>query len=181
LGGSAAGGAADPNQLKQIIEIMPFADYEPDAAVRRDDPLKFQCPPPGAITCEDENGVVRCPEEVQLDYEPLLPRMMPPSVFAWEASNVWYYPLYFQDVQLERYGHTHHDLIQPFDSAGLFALQLLGLPYQMTLDPPCKRMYPLGYYRPGECAPKLKYQIPLNAKAAINQAAVTTGMIYIFP
>jgi len=58
---------------------------------------------------------------------------------------------------------------------------LIGLPYQMALDPPCKEVYPLGYYRPGEPAPKLFYQIPLNAKAAACSAVFYTGVGVILP
>jgi hypothetical protein len=64
---------------------------------------------------------------------------------------------------------------------GKFSAQLVGLPYQMGIDPPCKRIYPLGYYRPGECAPKLHYQVPWNTRAALIQAGVTTGMFYLIP
>ena len=57
--------------------------------------------------------------------------------------------------------------------------QLLGLPYQMTIDPMWKKMYPLGYYRPGECAPKLHYQVPWNTRAAINQANANANLTVI--
>jgi hypothetical protein len=120
--------------------------------------------------------------EVRLgDGGPFVPRSLPPSVFAWEASNVYSNPIYFEDVQLERYGHTHPEMFQPFFSVGKFSLQLVGLPYQMAIDPPHKRMYPLGFYRPGDCAPKLVHQIPWNTRAALTQAAVTTGFFYVFP
>ena len=59
--------------------------------------------------------------------------------------------------------------------------QLALLPYQMALKPPLHHRYALGYYRPGEWAPKLHYQIPLNAKAAAVQAGVMTGAFFIFP
>ncbi len=91
-----------------------------------------------------------------------------------------YNPLYFQDVQLERYGHTY-GCLQPAVSLGRFGVQLIGLPYQMALDPPCKCVYPLGYYRPGECAPKLCYQIPLNARAAVDAAGFYSGLGVILP
>ncbi|WP_166829757.1 hypothetical protein [Thalassoroseus pseudoceratinae] len=171
---------SDPNKLKQITEILPFADYEPDPATRLDDRTKFQCPRPDGEECSDDE-TIRCPDEVQLADGPYQARNIAPSVFHWEASNIHYNPLYFEDVQLERYGQSHHDIFQPFFSAGKFGLQLVGLPYQATIDPVCKKIYPLGYYRPGDCAPKLIHQIPLNGRAAINQAAVTTGMFFAFP
>lgn len=169
-----------PQDLKRITEIRPFYDYEPDPEIRAADPCANLCPRPEG--CPEVEGEPRlCPPEPPLSEELYAGRLMPESVFAFAASNLFYNPLYFEDVQLERYGHTYHHLIQPFPSAGLFGLQLVGLPYQMTIDPVWKRMYPLGYYRPGEPAPKLHYQIPWNTRAAINQAAVTTGAIFVFP
>jgi len=113
--------------------------------------------------------------------EPFPERAFPAVVKPWEAPNFFYYPLYFEDPALERYGHTHRPLIQPVVSIGRFSAQLICLPYQMTIDPPCREVYSLGWYRPGECAPKLHYQVPLNAKAAAVQAATVTGLVFLIP
>ena len=156
---------------KRITEILPYPDYEPDPEIRRDDPLRNQCPNPDNL----------CPPEIRLSQALWTPREITPSIFTWEASNLYHYPLYFEDPPLERYGHTYGCLLQPFDSVGRFGLQLVGLPYQMTIDPACRKIYTLGWYRPGECAPKLHYQIPWHHQAAINQALVTTGMFYLIP
>ena len=51
----------------------------------------------------------------------------------------------------------------------------------MTINPARKKMYALGYYRPGEWAPKLHYQFPWNSDAALTEAAVVTGLFFIFP
>jgi hypothetical protein len=50
----------------------------------------------------------------------------------------------------------------------------------MALDYPWSHRYVRGYYRPGDCAPKLCYQAPLNCKAAITSAAFYTGIVFIF-
>lgn len=174
--------ARRPDQLRRIGEIMPYFDYEPDPDV--DDPCLNLCPRPDGLPCKQyaEGEIMPpCPDEVGLGEEPFTPRSIPPSVFAWKASNVHYNPLYFEDVPLERYGHTYGDCVQPFVSLGKFGVQLVGLPYQMALDPPCKKVYPLGYYRPGEPAPKLCYQIPFNARAAAVTAGFYTGMAAILP
>ena len=60
-------------------------------------------------------------------------------------------------------------------------MQLVGLPYQMTIDPVYRRRYSLGWYRPGECAPKLHYQIPFSTRAAAVQAGVLTGLFFVVP
>ena len=112
---------------------------------------------------------------------PFPERAFPAVVMPWDAPNFFHYPLYFEDPALERYGHTHHPLVQPVASIGRFGVQLLSMPYQMTIDPPCREVYSLGWYRPGECAPKLHYQVPLDAKAAAVQAATVTGLVFLVP
>lgn len=172
----------DPRKLKKITEIQPYAHYEPDPIVRSEDPCRHLCPRPDGTPCEPADEAMHvCPEEVVLSNEQYTPRSFNENVFAWEASNVHYNPLYFEDFALERYGHTYPCFVQPFASVGRFGVQFLGLPYQMAIDPVCKDIYPLGFYRPGECTPKLLYQVPWNTKAALTQAAVTTGMFYLIP
>jgi hypothetical protein len=117
----------------------------------------------------------------KLDGGEYVARQASPAVLQWAPTNLYHYPLYFEDPSLERYGHTYHPLVQPFASAGRFATQLVGLPYQMTLHPVHAHEYTLGYYRPGECAPKKHYQIPFNEEAAIMQAAAMAGFFLIFP
>jgi hypothetical protein len=155
---------SDPNRLKRVTEILPYGDYQPSMTIkRRVDPS------------------LEAPEEVSLSNEDVQPRQMEPLLYQWQASNLNHYPLYFEDPNLERYGHAFHPLFQPFISTGRMGLQLVGLPYQMTIDPVCKPVYTLGWYRPGECAPKQVYQIPWNTRAAINQAIVTTGAFFVLP
>jgi len=108
-------------------------------------------------------------------------RQSSPTVYQWAPTNFWHYPLYFQDPSLERYGHTYHPVVQPFASTGLFATQLVGLPYQMALHPVHSRQYALGYYRPGECAPKKHYAIPFNEEATLVEVATIVGLILIIP
>jgi len=179
-------GAAGPGSsgLRKITDISPYYDYEPDPEIARDDPCRFLCPRPDGFPCDQQDPgtpALQCPEEVVLSEDPYERRFFGESVLVWQASNLWYNPLYFEDAPLERYGHTYHHALQPFASVAKFGKQLIGLPYQMSLDPIRKRTYTLGWYRPGECAPKLHYQIPLNARAAATQVGVTNGMILLFP
>ncbi len=145
----------DPLQLPKINTISPFRE------------------PP-----ETEE----LPEEIQLGKDALyVPRMNPHAHYHWDASDMFSNPLYFEDVNLERYGYAYPFLLQPFMSVGKFSVQLALLPYQMVNNPIRKCVYPLGYYRPGEWAPKLWYQIPINMKAAAVQAGAITGMIFLIP
>jgi hypothetical protein len=106
---------------------------------------------------------------------------LPRTVLQWEPTNLWYYPLYFEDPGLERYGHTRHEWIQPFVSTGRFVSQVTTLPYQMALHPAKCPEYALGYYQPGEWAPKKRYQVPFNEEATATQFLWMTGLILLIP
>jgi len=117
----------------------------------------------------------------RLDKGEYVARKMSPAVLQWAPTNFYHYPLYFEDPALERYGHAYHPIVQPFVSTGLFAGQLVGLPYQMVINPVHSKQYALGYYRPGEPAPKKHYQIPWNNEAVVMQTAAVVGLFLIIP
>lgn len=152
-----------PRRLRTIQEISPYYDTTVDKDIR-----EFAVKMAGDYDVSFGNKT----------YEP---RAFPDTMYAWEPSNFYHYPLYFEDAVLERYGHTYHPLVQPAVSVAKFGAQLVMLPYQMTLDPIDCPKYALGWYRPGDCAPKLRYQPPLNAKAAAVEAGVVTGLFFIIP
>lgn len=167
----------DPNKLKKIGEIQPFADYSPSG-----DPCGTLCPrPEDCPEIEDEDSLPRCPDEVTLATTTLAPRDFFAREYMWVASNVASNPLYFEDYVLERHGHTYGDFLQPFASAGLFSVQLIGLPYQMALDGPLTPIYAAGAIRPGDPAPKRTPQIPWNTKAAAVQAGSVAGFGLVLP
>jgi hypothetical protein len=177
-----------PNEMRpirKINEILPYDDYEPDpeAAAQSDCPSNL-CPcPEGAdcpACCPDEKFLRRLGRGEGEPDTPFIARNFAHIHYCWEPTNMYHRPIYFEDVALERYGHTRHYLLQPFVSGTKFAVQLLGLPYQMVLYPPCTRQYSLGYYRPGECVPYKYYQIPLNAEAALVEAGLVAGGYFLF-
>lgn len=148
-------------RYRKISDIDPYYDRTKDSDIRQ-----------FAIEKAKEFDILFTPRT----YEE---RSFPPVTLAWEASNFYFYPLYFSDPALERYGHAHHPLIQPFASIARVGVQFVFLPYQATILQPLKPESPLGYYRPGDCAPKLHYQFPLNAEAALVEAGVITGLHFI--
>lgn len=175
-----------PHMLKKIAGISPFFDYEPDPEIAKNEPCRNLCPRPDGKPCKttDEQGehILACPEEFQLSHEPYSGRNFKESIYTWEASDIHYNPLYFEDPNLERYGYSRRDLVQPFVSMGRFTGQLLALPYQMSIDPVKKDIYPLGYYRPGEDnIPKRINGIPWNTKAAVTEGLTATGLIFLLP
>jgi hypothetical protein len=120
------------------------------------------------------------------DWVPLGARSWSPQRKYWAAAATCHLPLYFQDPVLERYGHPveqfvgpygrfltypvddpkqstqRNQIIQPFFSAGLFALQIAAWPYNLIMDPPWEAQYDLGYYRPGDMVPNDIYWLPLH-------------------
>ena len=102
-----------------------------------------------------------------------------PQSFTWTASSLCHKPLYFENQQLERYGHTHGPILQPFHSTAHFFVSLVTLPYATAIHPPTECRSALGYYRPGNCAPWLKDPVPISLDGLKRQALVTTGLSFI--
>jgi len=109
------------------------------------------------------------------------PRSFAPTTYTWTASGLCHKPLYFEDVQLERYGHMLGPWVQPFASGAHFFLTIPVLPYKMGLTPPNECLYTLGYYRPGNCAPDLVDPLPLSVRAALFEAGAWVGGVFIIP
>lgn len=109
------------------------------------------------------------------------PRNWVASTFTYQASNLCHKPLYFEEVQLERYGHTAGPIKQPLLSGAHFFGNIAVLPYKMAINPPLECQYALGYYRPGSCAPWHIPPIPFSVRGALAEAGVWIGGIYIIP
>jgi len=105
----------------------------------------------------------------------------PETTMTWKASALCHKPLYFEQLHLERYGHSTGPLTQPIVSAGHFYLMIPTLPYQLALWPPYECMYPLGHYRPGSCAPYYLDPIPLSIRAALAEAGAWVGGVFLVP
>jgi hypothetical protein len=101
--------------------------------------------------------------------------------FTYKASCLAHKPRWFQQPKLERYGHTFGPVLTPIIAAGHFFVMIPCLPYNMGLEPAWECVYPLGWYRPGDCAPYTLGPLPLSAQAAATQAVITTGLWFLFP
>ncbi|HEX6960958.1 MAG TPA: hypothetical protein VF175_03770 [Lacipirellula sp.] len=101
--------------------------------------------------------------------------------FEWSATKLCHGPLYFEEVNLERYGYQCRPCLQPFVSGAHFFLTVPTLPYQMTVHPPRECIYTLGHYRPGSRVPWQRHHLPWDARAAAVQASVTTGLVFLIP
>lgn len=104
----------------------------------------------------------------------------PTLSYAWQASAVPHNPLYFEDVNLERYGYSR-GILQPWISGGRFFLNVVFLPYHVVAEPPRTIEYPLGYCRPGDRAPPVRQIKPIKLTALAAEAAFVVGMVIILP
>jgi len=78
--------------------------------------------------------------------------------YCWDAPAMYFKPIYFEDVNLERYGQ-HFDGFQPFVSFWKFFATIPVLPYKMLVQPPCTCVYTLGYERANNCMPLHCYKL----------------------
>jgi hypothetical protein len=111
----------------------------------------------------------------------LEPRRFTETTMTFKASGSCHKPLYFEEPQLERYGHEWGPVVQPVISTANFVKNAAFLPYKMGIHPMNECQYPLGYYRPGECAPWTVGPVPISLRGALMQAGAVTGAAAILP
>ena len=112
------------------------------------------------------------------------------SCYNWNATCLCHRPLYFEEINLERYGYQCGDhccnfpcecCLQPAASAAHFYGSVLALPYCMAADRPNECIYTLGHYRPGDCNPWRCHWPPWDPVAALTAAGVYTGLFFAIP
>ena len=104
-----------------------------------------------------------------------------PLNFAWTASGLCHKPLYFREIQAERYGHSIGRVSQPFLSAAHFFCNVAILPYNMGMRPPQECVYALGHYWPGDPAPRYIPAVPISIRGGLMQAGAVLGAVYVLP
>ena len=143
--------------------------------------LEERCPtakdlkPIGELTTNITPPEGDLPHDCSMGEGPFQWRAFCPTTFAWTASALCHKPLYFEDVQLERYGHMCGPWLQPFASGVQFFATIPILPYEMGVELPTECIYTLGYYRPGDCAPYMLEPIPISVRGALFEAGAWVG------
>jgi len=100
----------------------------------------------------------------------------------WAATCLKHRPLYFEEINAERYGYTASYVLQPLISAGKFFLTIPALPYKMAVECPKSCSYTLGHYRPGSrCVPRRPNRLPLRASGSLAQVGMVAGLILLIP
>ena len=120
------------------------------------------------------------PVECQIS-STLAERSWSSSKFTWRASSTGHKPLYFDEPELERHGHTSGPVLQPLVSGAHFFVNLAMAPYKMGIHPPHECQYALGYERPGNASPWLVPPLPLSLRGAITAGGLYTGGIFVVP
>ena len=120
------------------------------------------------------------PCECRLEGEAFKPRRFATTTVTWKAAGYCHKPLYFEDWNLERYGHSR-GWADPIVSGVHFFATLPVLPYKMGVELPWECIYPLGYYRPGGCAPWTCPAVPISTRGLALEAATVTGLVFLLP
>jgi len=162
LGQVQGGPPRKTTQVRRISDINPQNDFDRDTEIKQY----------AAEKAREFN--------VRFGGDTYVPRNFPDMGVCWTAPHTKYYPLYFEDPALERYGHTHHNLIQPIISSARMSGQLVMMPYQLAMvrHGNCTRRWAgtdrATWYR--------NYVIvPMEHQAALVEAAAVTGFIYVIP
>jgi hypothetical protein len=122
------------------------------------------------------------PEECALDGDAFNGRHFSQTCFMWKASAVSTKAAYFEDTQLERYGHTKVcPAFQPVLSGAKFFATIPILPYKMGVIPPKECVYTLGHHRAGNCAPYMAEPFPISPRGALFQAGAVAGAVVAIP
>jgi len=190
----SVGAAYAPEAQKKAVSQAQYAEAVPESAtaqslfgVEMDKPYNDSCPDPHDMPSilDIPYKVIPTPgafpENCPLPDEDFHRKAPTPITFTWKASSLCYKPLYFEDVQLERYGHYCHPLLQPVVSRVRFLVQVPLLPYSMGVNPPCECVYDLGYYRPGNCAPSMLQPIPISLRGGVLEAGAIVGAAFVIP
>ncbi len=116
-------------------------------------------------------------------------RGWPVNTFTWVASCLCHNPLYFEEINLERYGYgcgcfspCCSNCLQSAVSACHFFGTIPALPWEMAVDCPGECDYSLGYYRPGSCPPwRYNCCTQPSCLGALSEGGVATGLVFLIP
>ncbi|MDR2762625.1 MAG: hypothetical protein LBB88_08505 [Planctomycetaceae bacterium] len=137
--------------------------------------------PINEISCDIKPRPGRLPEECPLTSEPYMGRQFSQTCFQWKASAVCTKGAYFENVQLERYGHSVCPTLEPVISGVKFFTTIPILPYKAGLTLPNECVYTLGHYRVGNCAPHQLDPLPISVRAILFEGAAAVGAAALIP
>ncbi|MEM9413424.1 MAG: hypothetical protein AAGA30_20115, partial [Planctomycetota bacterium] len=98
----------------------------------------------------------------------------------WKSPGICFRPLYFEDVNLERFG-ARKPFFQPGISAVHFFGSVVSLPYHAGLDAPWDCQFVAAYGRPGNRYCYQRERPVWSLKGGTLQALLATGVIFGLP
>ena len=206
--------AYQPNDY-QAVDYQP-TDFQPAAAPTRAEPLPVPQPKYEQEQSEEAAGSTWSAKPVcELSTDIMLPggllpknhwsdrpqqfvacgnvcgttRGWPVNTFTWVASCLCHNPLYFEEINLERYGYgcgcygpCCSNCLQSAVSAAHFFGTIPALPWEMAVDCPGECDYSLGYYRPGSCPPwRYNCCTQPSCLGALAEGGAATALIFLIP
>ncbi|MCA9639752.1 MAG: hypothetical protein KC492_03630, partial [Myxococcales bacterium] len=104
----------------------------------------------------------------------------------WAAPAVFHRPLYFEQPNVERYGHyvscgLGGDCVQSAICAAHFFASVPLLPCRLGSQPCMDHEYVLGCYRPGSCNPHQLVRPKCTLRGVALQGLYTTGVVFFVP
>lgn len=103
------------------------------------------------------------------------------DIYSWSAPAFYHNPLYFEQVNLERYGQGTYPCLQPAASGAMFFATIPILPYKIGAKHWNERVHTLGHYRPGNRNPYQIHYSPFSWRGVIYQGAATSGLVFALP
>jgi hypothetical protein len=150
-----------PDDLRPIQEVT--IETRPEAGTQPDDLAAFRFARAGMIYGDTA-----------------LVGRFTPRVHNWAATGLCYSPLYFEEVNLERYGNSF-GVAQPLISGAHFFATVPLVPYLLVAAPQTECVYTLGHYRPGNYVPYQIHWPRASFAAGVVEGGVITGLIYLIP
>ncbi|WP_425396860.1 hypothetical protein [Aeoliella sp.] len=133
--------------------------------------------PPGKLPKSEASKIIEAAPLLAGD----MPRPWPTQVYTWAPAATRHNPLYFEEVNAERYGYSCNWVTQPFVSTAHFFGTIPALPYLMASNCPGECVYTLGHYRAGSCPPYRRHCWPCDALGGSVEAGTLAWMILVLP
>ncbi|MDR3182547.1 MAG: hypothetical protein LBT89_06445 [Planctomycetaceae bacterium] len=153
----------------------------PQAANIQKTPCDYELKSITSISYDIRRKQGEVPEECTTNAREYTGRHFDQTCYRWKASNLCTKAAYFEDVQLDRYGHSVCPAMEPIISGAKFFATVPLLPYYAGVTPPCECVYTLGHYRVGNCSPYMVQPFPISFRGALLEAGAVGGAIAVLP
>ena len=104
-----------------------------------------------------------------------------PSVAGWTAPEFYTLPLYFEQINFERYETSAPAWTRPALSYAQFLGTIPILPYKLGANGPADPIYTVGHHPYGQRGPSHSNWGKLSKRGLLFQGAATTGLIFFVP